>query len=236
MSGPPGVAAPLRLVFCADLRCAQPTVVTTEARTIPAAVTRFAPLAITVRPDGRPVVAYLDLPNGVVGVLSCDAVACLRPTMATPARVPAEGVPFFGLTPARLSLVVPPDGRPVLTLPDARTAAPSLIACQTPDCGRATVRSLSGLQPWITGPALTLDPAGLPVVAFRDNSVPGIALVGCEHLGCARVGDRLRFGPTATLEGTVDVAIGADGVPVVVWSDSSGLLLLTCGDRHCRGR
>ena len=94
VSGPPGVAPPLRLVFCADLRCAQPTVVTTEARTIPAAVTGFAPLAITVRPDGRPVVAYLDLPNGVVGVLSCDAVACLRPTMATPARVPAEGVPF----------------------------------------------------------------------------------------------------------------------------------------------
>lgn len=99
---------------------------------------------------------------------------------------PRRGGAFFGLTPARLSLVVPPDGRPVLTLPDARTAAPSLIACQTPDCGRATVRSLSGLQPWITGPALTLDPAGLPVVAFRDNSVPGIALVGCEHLGCAR--------------------------------------------------
>src|SRR5262249_25421421 len=54
--------------------------------------------------------------------------------------------------------------------------------------------------------------------------------------GLRAVGDRLRFGPTATLEGTVDVAIGADGVPVVVWSDSSGLLLLTCGDRHCRGR
>lgn len=92
------------------------------------------------------------------------------------------------------------------------------------------------MQPTITGPALTLDPAGLPVVAFRDNSVPGIALVGCEHLGCERMGDRLRFGPTATLEGTVDVAIGADGVPVVVWSDSSGLLMLTCGDRHGRGR
>jgi hypothetical protein len=230
----------LRIIRCADVRCAKPATVTATRLPFRILGLYSRPVAVAVGRGDRPVVAYEDKMTGGLTMVSCDAAACAHPrvTRENPPPLPESRGPDPYVD--GVDIAVPPDDRPIVTQRDGRTGTALLRRCRTPGCAQTDTVRLTGPGQWRPWPALELDRAGRPVVATYDLDRHHTVLIACHDSGCARrtqvVLGRFEQGP-----GYLDLAIGRDGDPRVLWSDqpqslffSSGPLHLTiCRDPRC---
>ena len=231
----------LRIIRCADVRCATPATVT--ATRLPFRILGLfsRPLAVAMGRGDRPVVAYEDNLTGGLTLVSCDAAACAHPrvTRQDLPRLPDRSGPDPYVD--GVDIAVPSDDRPIVTLRDGRTGTALLRRCRTPDCAQTDAVPLTGPGPWRPWPALELDRTGRPIVATYDLARHHTVLIACHDRGCTRrtqtVVGQFDNGP-----GYLDLAVGRDGDPRVLWSDepqslfySTGPLHLTiCRDARCR--
>jgi hypothetical protein len=221
----------VRLIRCADIRCAAPDAVTVTHLPFEIFGVHNRPIAVAAGQSGRPVMAYENRDSGAVTVISCDSIECHHP------RVTQPSPPVRAHTPLSaddrdldgIDLVVPPDDRPVLTFRNARTGAAQLLHCRTSDCAHADNTALTGPGPWRSWPALTLDRDGRPLTATYDHGM--LVLIACRDFGC----DHRRSVALAKLKngpGYLDLAIGRDRRPVVLWSDETPYAIDGIGPLH----
>jgi hypothetical protein len=233
--------ARLRLIRCADVRCASPRTLTTTSLGDRSVGLLSRPLAVAAGSGGRPVAAYEDRATGVVTVISCDDAACRRPKVTEiGGRVLARSVeddPYLD----GVEIVVTPDDRPVIAYRDARTGAARLLRCRTPDCAKANTVTITGPGFWRPWPALALGPDGRPLVATYDLARSRVVLIACHDAGCQRR-TSVPLAPLAKGPGHLDLLVGSDGRPRVLWADyarsdfGSGPLHLTMCERiRCGG-
>ncbi|MBC6461580.1 hypothetical protein [Actinomadura sp. HBU206391] len=224
----------VRLTHCADAHCSKPRVTVV---TIDRSALKFSdyhrPLAVAAGRDGDPVVALEDQSTGEVVVMRCRTVACAHPVVTRY----GGGARIGDNSTDGISVAVPPDDHPVIAYRDVRTGAARLLRCRTPECAQADITALTGPgteRPW---PALTLDPAGRPVVATYDLAHHNVVLISCDDLGCLRRKTvpvaRVKSGP-----GPMDIKVDSAGRPQVLWADQgeigeSSLRLTTCLDPGC---
>jgi hypothetical protein len=204
-------------VFCADPSCARPE---------PRRVARLEAglytssrhnLAVAVGPDDRPVAARYDFATGQIQVISCLDVACHRPRVTRPVG-PAPLSPDDTPWTTGLALAVRPDGRPVIAYRDLRDQANKLLDCRTPDCARADVRTLGAGSEYHAVPALTLDRAGHPLVAFESGEHHRLMLATCTGSRCESIPvARNSSGFGDMLAMTIDAA----GDPAIAWMDDA---------------
>ncbi|WP_132333836.1 hypothetical protein [Nonomuraea longispora] len=202
-------------IFCADTNCARP-----ERRQVARLETSVYSatnhtLAAAVGPGNRPVAARLNPVNGQIHVISCLDVACHQPTVTrpvSPAPSSTDDLPWtFGL-----AMAVRPDGRPVITYRDPRDQANKLLDCRTPDCAQADVRTLGAGDEYQPVPALVLDRAGRPLVAFESPERRRLMLAICTGSRCESI-------PVSTNRGgfgqRLAMTLNADGNPTIAWID-----------------
>ncbi|GAA4639607.1 hypothetical protein GCM10023196_101870 [Actinoallomurus vinaceus] len=243
--GNSGGGPEVRLIHCADIRCQKPRAVTVDRLGWRTYSRQSSPLAVAVRRDGRPVVAVADGESSTVTVISCDGPECRHPRLTRPVPPPAHSPGVSDIFDDRLldgvKLVIPRDDRPVLAYTDPGTGAARLVRCRTPDCATADGTALTGPGLWHTRPAVELD-GDRPLVATYDLRRKAAVLIDCQDLGCTHrrsvVLGTLKNGP-----GYLDLAVGGDRRPRVLWGDQSpGLFshggplhLTTCGRPRCGG-
>jgi hypothetical protein len=224
----------IRVIHCADLRCQKPRAVTV-ARFEYTMLGRYgSPLAVAVRRDGRPVVAMAERDSGAVTVISCDRPECRHPRLTRPVPPPAHSPNASDIFADRLldgvKLVIPRDDRPVLAYTDPGTGEARLARCRTPDCAAADGMALTGPGLWSTRPAIALD-GDRPLVATYDLRRKAAVLIDCQDAGCTHrrsvVLGTLKNGP-----GYLDLAVGADRRPRVLWGDESPDLFSDGGPLH----
>ena len=241
----------LRIMRCTSLPCSEPAVL--AAVPVPAATgVADKPLALALGRSGRPVAAYEDLHSGELRVVGCADASCRRKRTTT--LVPRRSFTaeqddtaraarraswtVSNASPDAVEVVVPGDDRPVITYRDMRTGAATLLRCRAPDCASAdrVVLSPPGLAQ--QAPALALGPDGLPLIAVDDLTDSSVALIACRDPGCARR-DRTRIGAFTGVPGPMDVAVGRDGNPRILWVGRTAgrprgaLHLTTCRTPRC---
>jgi hypothetical protein len=228
-----GIALRVRLIHCADMRCAAPRTVTLLRR-LYGAPNDGTPIAVAVGPDGRPVVAFQDDDSHQVSVISCDSVECGHPRVTElplPLDRPAIG-DVWG--PNDVDITVPPDGRPVLTYRHEWSGAVRLVRCRAfDDCTDPDDVALTGPGEGARPTALVLAHDGRPVIATYDHDT--LKLITCQDFGCARH-DSVDLAKPKERLNSMDLAIRRDRRPVLLWRDNgvrATLHLTTCGRPLC---
>ncbi|MFG6198207.1 hypothetical protein [Nonomuraea sp. JJY05] len=150
----------VHMVSCEDPACARPHVTRPVApQTIE--VTRDSPrhaVAVAVRPDGRPVLAYQDIRDSAVKYVDCRTRDCAQHVTVT-----LSGESYAPPVP-----VIDRAGRVLVAYQDAPRPYVMLATCADGHCSRTVV---SGMR---NGPgdclAMMLDRAGRPVIVWTDDN------------------------------------------------------------------
>ena len=241
-----GADGRLRLLFCADRRCASPRAVTvargSDLELIPdssqapfplppeltQAMTR--PLAVTVSPDGRAAAALATAGDGPIVVATCDTPTCVHPMTARIPIEPDSGAaenPDACLQPRHGIDIALPAGRgPLVTAEVPQQAGTILLVCRTPACGATDRITLAapddqGPDAFPVGPAaVELDHQGRPLlaVATERDLTPHAVLVACDDGTCQRR-TTVALGEinSGAPVGPLDLALDADDRPAILW-------------------
>ncbi|MCP2338992.1 hypothetical protein [Actinomadura rupiterrae] len=234
-----GGSIDLHLLKCERLPCASP--VTAGVVTVPSNAEEGLwahPLAVATGRGGRPVAAFQDLARGDLYFAACTTTSC----PATATRLVSGGTggaPSDEFSSARdggVSVVVPPDDRPLIAYRDGHTGTARLLRCRTPACPAADPIGLGDAGSRFA-PSMALGPDGLPVIATYGPSGHAVTVIACRTADCARR-TTSRIAANRGTPGPMDLAVGRNGRPRVLWygrspgADGFRLHLTTC--RHAR--
>ncbi|NRQ39394.1 hypothetical protein HII36_47360 [Nonomuraea sp. NN258] len=165
------VSGQIQVISCQDAGCRLPARVTRPVPPLPRRPEHDrgaeTGLALAVRPDGRPVIAYRDLADRTVELLDCATPDCARAQVITL----GGGGPNHP-TPA---LALDGSGAPLVAFFDRGQRRLMLARCAGGRCVSTAVARVRGGAG--EGLAMTLDAEGRPVIAWIDD---GGALLGGE--------------------------------------------------------
>jgi hypothetical protein len=182
--------------------------------------------SMAVGADGFPVIAYLDVTNGVLKVAKCDDVACAGGN---------ELITVVDPTGIRPSLALGADGHPVI----AYLGSGGLIVakCNDPACAGGD-ETLSTVDATNAGdyPSIIVGADGRPTISYRDNlGSEKVAVARCNDAACAGGDETLLFfdfGPGGVR--FTSIALAADGLPVVAYyRDGVGVKVGRCSATAC---
>jgi hypothetical protein len=178
--------------------------------------------SIAIGSDGMPRVAYANAADGTFRLATCTAPDCSE----------FHVDPVAGAVGASASMVLDAADGMLLAYYDA------------------TARALAfddGIVRAIDDPAddvgmyasLVLDGAGRPLIAYDDLSNESLRFAACEDVACASVSIvTVDDDPLVFIGEHVDVAIGADGLPVMAYAvmPAGSLRVAKCLDANCANR
>ncbi|MFC4122059.1 hypothetical protein [Nonomuraea zeae] len=208
------------LVFCAQVSCSRPETRHVARLDASAYLPDVHNLAVAMAPGDRPVVARFDTTSGQIHVISCADAACLRPRVTRPVPAYPPGVNDRLGWETGLALAVRADGRPVITYRDMNDRATKLLDCRTPDCAQADVITLDAGGPYRSTPALVLDWAGRPLVAYQNQDGTRLMLATCIGRRCVSTAVARMRGAGEGLAMTMN----GQGKPTIAWIDDGGSL------------
>ncbi|MET9249924.1 hypothetical protein [Nonomuraea sp. NPDC003709] len=209
------------VIFCADVSCSRPEPRQVARLDASAYLPDVHNLAVAMAPGGRPVVARFDTTNGQIHVISCADAVCRQPRVTRPVAPYPPGVNDRRGRETGLALAVRADGRPVIAYRDMNDRATKLLDCRTPDCAQADVITLDAGGPYRSTPALVLDPAGQPLVAYQNRDGTRLMLATCTGRRCVSTA-------VARMRGAGDglaMTTNSEGKPTIAWIDDDGSLL-----------
>ncbi|MEE8375240.1 MAG: hypothetical protein V3S26_02845 [Acidimicrobiia bacterium] len=202
--------------------------------------------------DGRPIIAYGT--GSDVVLLRCTDLACTQPTTDAPVSssqyvtiggeywsvntVVTEGVV---VTWPRVETNLDPSGVPFIVYPVlggfGSELAYELVRCRDPGCIESTIAKDTGLVGFNKA-TVAIPPDGLPVFAWDTFAIPELTSddpgVGkCIDPDCAQVETNLV--EQADVWFVPVIAVGADGLPVLVYQDMFGapVRMAICADPAC---
>ena len=223
-------ASTLQVAKCNDAACAGPATITTVDD--PAnAVGAWTSIAVGV--DGLPVISYRDLSAGALKVAQCSNSACTGTATTTTVDDPAN------IVGADSDIAIGADGTPVVSYWDQTAAALKVAKCVDAACnGPATITTVDDRDNsvgYYTSIAVGTD--GNPIVSYWDATAGALMVARCANPACTGTATITTVDNPPTSVGLFTaIAIGADGLPVVSYFDTSaGLLKVArCGSRSCR--
>jgi hypothetical protein len=242
-SAPDEDGSSMELTLCRDAMCWSPRRIPLGGGLSdwPGVSADSRPLAITLSPDGRPVIAFVDRAPVKIRLAVCDSPACADPAIHTydPPRSVSAPLGFDWVHGSlRIQVATTPDGRPFVVYNDLDDDSTRILFCPDRICSRAprgvSVREVGA----IGAPGLALDRRGRPLLAGYDPTGNGLSVLACEDDGCTR---RMRIHLVQGLRdaGHLDFAVGPDRRPRLVWygsadaGDDSAFHVLTCADPFC---
>ncbi len=165
----------LKVASCANPACTGTSVTTTVEST--GTVGYYSALAIAA--DGNPIVAHLDTGNGDLRVSHCVNPDCTGVSVST-------AVDTLGSVGLFASIVVTPQGLPLIAYLDSTSSDLRVAACGTIDCtGAASLITLEsiGSVGYYTSIAIGAD--GVPIISHQDVTNADLRVVKCASLTCS---------------------------------------------------
>jgi hypothetical protein len=185
---------------------------------------------VAIGDDGNPIVAYED-GNGSLLTTACTSIDCSGAnTTSIIDDVSSSGNPAF------VTITIGDNGLPLIAYTDTGTFRLHVAACSTADCtGPVTVTRLEQASDAGKYASLAIGVDGKPIIAYYVAASNSVRVLTCETADCA--------GPVTTVDlvsgqnsGFIDLAIGADGNPVIVFDSlNDGLKAIACSDTDCSG-
>lgn len=224
-------ASTLQAAKCNDAACAGPATITTIDDPPVNAVGLWTSIAIGV--DGLPVISYRDFSAGALKVAQCSNSACTGTATTTTVDDPDH------IVGADSDIAIGADGNPVISYWDQTAAALRVAKCVDAACSSPAIVTLvddrANSVGYYTSIAVGTD--GMPVVSYLDGTAGALMVARCANPACTGAATITTVDNPPTSVGLfTSVAIGADGLPVVSYFDTSaGLLKVArCGSRNCR--
>jgi hypothetical protein len=188
--------------------------------------------SIAIGTDGLPVISYQDSTAGALKVLKCGNRACSAGNTVSTADDPPNSVGAF------TSIAVPATGLPLVTYFDATAATLKLMRCTNASCSAGIPSTIDDPPANAVGnySSIAIPADGRPVISYADGSAGTLKVLKCGDATCiagnvaTTVDDPVNFVGTYT-----SIAIGADGLPVVSYTDitAAALKVLKCGNAAC---
>jgi hypothetical protein len=181
--------------------------------------------SVAIGDDDYPVISYFHYDDQALKVVKCNDPACT-----------GGGETYNTIQPETLavkqwpSIVIGPDGNPVIAFYNSTDGTLDVAKCGDPACGSGNVVTTiddSGFQP-LTHPSVAIGDDGLPAIVYSDVGTNMQRFAHCQDADCSGVVDKvlLREGRDGT------IAIGNNGYPVISlnWDE---LYVIQCGDYAC---
>ena len=226
----------LRLIVCESANCvsrSRQSIGLSWSRTVRGGV------ALTVGPDGFPLVAYLSRVPGSSSRAEVKVLHCLADDCVNHSRTSTVDTISFDAG-TDLAMAMAPSGRAVLAYHDAGPYGDLKVAtCLDAHCvasRKVTVDStgISGLRP-----SIAVGRDGLPIIVHERRDAPGdangkVVVSHCVNAFCSATTNTV-LDTTGAVAAAPSVAIGADTFPVIAYSHSSGpsLRVARCENLAC---
>jgi predicted regulator of Ras-like GTPase activity (Roadblock/LC7/MglB family) len=189
----------------------------------------FASIAIGA--DGLPVIAYYDGISVHLKVAKCANAACTASTLST---VDSDGdVGWY------TSTAIGADALPVIAYYDATNGDLKVAKCVNAACsgGASTLSTVDsdGNVGQYTSIAIGAD--ALPVIAYWDATNTNLKVAKCVDAACTGTSTLSTVDSSGVVGLYPSIAIGADGLPVIAYYDStnSNLKVAKCATAACSG-
>jgi predicted regulator of Ras-like GTPase activity (Roadblock/LC7/MglB family) len=185
--------------------------------------------------DGLPIVSYFDNTNQDLQdlkVVHCGDASC------SPATNTITTVDSAGIVGQYTSIAVGADGLPVVSYYDWTNKDLNVLHCGDAVCTPATntINTVDSAGDVGKYTSIAVGADNLPVVSYLDNTNYDLKVLHCGDAVCTPATNTINTVDSAGVVGVyTSIAIGADGLPVVSYWDStnSDLKVAHCGDAAC---
>jgi len=190
--------------------------------------------SIAIGADGFPVISYTDHTLDALKILKCANAACAGASTITIVDDPANFVGFY------TSIAIGTDGLPVISYYDETAGALKVAKCANPACtGAATIITVDDPPANNVGifTSIAIGADGLPVISYWDITVEALKVAKCTNAACTGAAAITTVDDPANLVGgSSSIAVGADGLPVISYRDTTAgaLKVAKCGTRSCQ--
>jgi hypothetical protein len=184
-------------------------------------------VAVALRADQRPLVAYHDQTNGNLKVYDCADAACASGT-----RRLLESSGDVG---ENIAIAIAPGGMPVIAYRNVTSQVLRLYACANDACSSGVARTLDSGVNVGSSLAMALRANGRPFITYRDSTSFTMRVYDCADAACSN-GSARGVGSTDVPYGMA-ITFLSDGRALVVLGGSAGpgslLRVFECADLPC---
>jgi hypothetical protein len=223
-------SAALRVTRCGNPACTSGNVSTTVDNVSNAVGFHTS---ITVDVDGRPVIAHFDATASALRVTKCGNPACTTGNVSTTVDGPPHAVGEFP------SIALGADGLPVISHRDISADGLRVTRCGNPACTAGNISTTvddPGNQVGLHT-SIVMGADGLPLIAHQDGTARALRVTRCGNAACTAGNISTTVDDPVNQVGLyASIAIGADGLPVIAYRDSTAraLRVTKCGTPSCR--
>lgn len=191
--------------------------------------------SLAIGADGLPVISYYG--GGHLRVLHCASPACSRGnTISTIDKQPGVGYSS--------SIAIGADGLPLISYGSDLTPAGGeatrmkqhlkVAHCGNVACSHGNTIATVDKRPAVGYyPAVAIGADKRPVISYHDHWDYRLRVLHCGNLACTSGNTSIAVARSGVRS---SIAIGADGLPLIVSGDDAGnLRVLHCGNRACSG-
>jgi hypothetical protein len=223
-------AGALKVAKCVNAACTGTAVVTPVDDPAGKNVGEYSSIAVGT--DGFPVISYYNSTDRALMVAKCSNPSCLP----APKITPVDGALVGEYT----SIAIGTDGLPVISYYDAAAQALKVAKCADVACTATIARTRVDDSASDVGinSSIAIGRDGFPVVSYYDAAAQALKVAKCVDAACAVPAIiRTLDNPSNAVGYFSATAIGADGYPVVAYTDwtAQGLKVAKCGDAACSG-
>lgn len=189
--------------------------------------------SLAIGADGLPAMTYRNGSDGSLLFAKCENLDCssaIRESIEDASGEIARG--------DYSSLRITAGGKPVVAWYDSVDDNLAIARCANADCSDADVLRTLVDTPDDTGreAAMIFGAGGRPLVAYVNTSLHSLEFATCEVPSCSSVSvSAVDDDPVNSLGTGADVALGADGMPVIVYLDTTAdaVLVAKCAVEDC---
>ena len=184
-------------------------------------------VALALRADQRPLVAYHDVTNGNLKLYDCADASCASGTRRL--------LDSAGDVGENIALAIGPGGLPVIAYRSVTAQSLKFYECANAACSSGTARTLDDVVDVGAAVGMGLRADGRPVIAYYDLSNFRLRVYDCNNGGCSSGAAHAHPG-TGPLYGA-SVAMRADGRALFAMGGNAGagttVRVYDCSDTGC---
>lgn len=184
-------------------------------------------VAVALRADQRPLIAYYDATNTSLKLYNCADAACASGTLRTVDNSSNVGT--------HVALAIRPNGLPVIAYRSASLGSLRFYDCSNVACSAGTARTLDNTVTVGPALALALHADGRPFLAYRDDTNFRLRVYECDNLACS-TGAAFAH-PGSDVPYSISIAMRGDGRPLMALGGNAGsgarVRTYDCNDTGC---
>lgn len=184
-------------------------------------------VAVALRADQRPLIAYYDATNTSLKLYDCADAACASGT-----RRNVDNSSDVG---ANVAIAIRPNGLPVIAYRSVNLDSLRFYDCSNLACTTGTARTLDNTVTVGSALALALHADGRPFLAYRDDTNFRLRVYECDNLACS-TGAAFAH-PGTDVPYSISIAMRSDGRPLMALGGNAGsgarVRTYDCNDTGC---